>query len=326
MSEPVRRYISRQRMQSLIAMTLSWSVHLVTCLVLAYLVVGTPGTGQSPTSFTLGSADDEPIELSDFAISNAAASSTDSPVPVNVPFATEQLSPVEVSDQVNIEIGTGPDQLASSVNLSTIAAITGGGIISDAESSDTSSGSGKRSGASFFGAEAHGDRFVFVIDSSGSMRGPRWIALCNELMRSLRTLSPEQEFYVISFDALAHPMFGTLPPKGKFLKASTENVKKLGRWLNSVQLGSNTFPATAMGIAMKLEPDAIFLLSDGEIRDSTLTDLRIWNRIQGDDGIEMVKVPIHTVLLHSSEGYATLDAIASENEGSFTPVPFFGGF
>lgn len=312
-------------MQSLIAMSLSWSIHLVTCLALAYMVVGSAGTGQSFTNFTLGTADDDTqVELTEFAISNAASSSTDSPNPLNVPFSAEQLSPTELSEDINIEIGSGPNQLASSVNLSTIAAITGGGIMGDSDSGDSSSSGSKKTGASFFGAEAHGDRFVFVIDSSGSMRGPRWIALCNELMRSLRTLSPEQEFYVISFDALAHPMFGTLPPKGKFLKASPDNVKKLGRWLNSVQLGSNTFPSTAVGIAMRLEPDAIFLLSDGEIRDSTLADLRIWNRVKGDDGEEKAKVPIHTVLLHSSEGYATLDAIASENEGSFTPVPFYG--
>ena len=71
---------------------------------------------------------------------------------------------------------------------------------------------------------------------------------------------------------------------------------------------------------MRLQPDAIFLLSDGEILDSTLQDLRVWNRKRNDDGEAKAVVPIHTVLLHSQIGYAALEAIANENGGTFTPV------
>ena len=174
--------------------------------------------------------------------------------------------------------------------------------------------------ASFFGAHADGNRFVFVIDSSGSMRGPRWEALCKELIRAIKSLSPDQDFFVISFDSMAHPMFGLAPPKGKFLKAVSKNVDRVQNWLLSIRHGSQTFPASAVGIAMKLEPDAIFLLSDGEISDSTVEDLRLWNRKKEEDGEMKVLVPIHTVLLHSQIGYATLETIARENSGTFTPV------
>ena len=174
--------------------------------------------------------------------------------------------------------------------------------------------------ASFFGAQADGNRFVFVIDSSGSMRGPRWEALCKELIRAIQSLSPDQDFFVISFDSMAHPMFGVAPPRGKFLKAVEKNVDRIQNWLRSIRHGSQTFPSSAVGIAMKLEPDAIFLLSDGEISDSTVEDLRMWNRKKNDDGDVKALVPIHTVLLHSQIGYATLETIARENGGTFTPV------
>ena len=177
-----------------------------------------------------------------------------------------------------------------------------------------------KTGASFFGAQAEGNRFVFVIDSSGSMRGPRWESLCKELVRAIKSLSPDQDFFVISFDAFAHPMFGSAPPKGKFLKAIDRNVKRVQNWLLSIEHGRNTFPASSVGMAMKLEPDGIFLLSDGEIKDSTVTDLRIWNRKQNEDGSTNALVPIHTVLLHSLMGYETLETIARENGGTFTPV------
>jgi len=177
-----------------------------------------------------------------------------------------------------------------------------------------------KSRASFFGAQAEGNRFVFVIDSSGSMRGPRWEALCKELIRAIKSLSPDQEFFVISFDSMAHPMFGVAPPRGKFLTADDKNFERFQNWLRSIRHGSNTYPASAVGIAIKLEPDAIFLLSDGEISDSTIEDLRVWNRKRNEEDEEVALIPIHTVLLHSQIGFVALETIARENGGTFTPV------
>jgi hypothetical protein len=176
------------------------------------------------------------------------------------------------------------------------------------------------SGATFFGTRASGQRFVFVIDSSTSMIGPRWDALRRELIRAIRSLSYDQEFFVISFDTIAHPMLNDFPPAGKFLTPTSENLERVNRWIGSIRHGNSTLPAQAIGIALRLEPDAIFLLSDGEIRDATLYDLRFYNRAEDSEGEDTVRVPIHTVLLDSEVGYLTLKAIADENEGVFTPV------
>ena len=197
----------------------------------------------------------------------------------------------------------------------------GGTVASTGGSSSESEVKAKpKSRVSFFGAEAYGNKFVFVIDSSGSMRGPRWQALGVELIRAIKSLSPDQEFFIISFDAVAHPMFGLDPPKGKFLNPTSKNITRVQNWIRSIQHGKNTLPSAAMGIAMNLKPDAIFLLSDGEIRDSTVDDLTVWNRKKGEDGYTQTLIPIHTVLLHSQIGYATLERIAGENSGTFTPV------
>ena len=69
-----------------------------------------------------------------------------------------------------------------------------------------------------------------------------------------------------------------------------------------------------------LKPDAIFLLSDGEIRDNTLSELQIYNHEIDDQGKNRTLIPIHTVLLHSNVGFMTLKLIADENDGVFTPV------
>lgn len=180
---------------------------------------------------------------------------------------------------------------------------------------------GRVAKATFFGAEAYGNRFVFVIDSSRSMIGPRWEALCYELEQAIRALSLDQEFFIISFDSEAHPMFGNTPPRGKFLAPDPKSIRRVRNWLRSIELGRNTFPSSSMMMALNLKPDAIFLLSDGEIRDSTVTDLRQVNSLVVGSRYSNA-IPVHTVLLHSEIGYQTLEQIAADNHGTFTPVPF----
>ena len=302
-------WFSSTRTQSLIAFTISTCIHLSLCLTLALILISARGNNGNTLKLAISSLDNA-AEVAELSLT------MDAP-PVS---PEEQLDPtpdltistaVSLASTAGVAIGGGNTK-GKATSLVALADTSGG--IAEAAAKPT------KSRASFFGASADGNRFVFVIDSSGSMRGPRWESLCKELIRAIQSLSPDQEFFVISFDSLAHPMFGAAPPKGKFLKAVSKNVDRLQNWIRSIQLGNNTLPASAVGIAMKLKPDAIFLLSDGEILDSTLQDLRIWNRKKADDGEAKAVVPIHTVLLHSQIGYAALESIANENSGTFTPV------
>jgi hypothetical protein len=118
-------------------------------------------------------------------------------------------------------------------------------------------------------------------------------------------------------------MFDSFPPQGKFLPPTNDSIYRLNTWLSSINHGGATLPASSIGLALRLKPDAIFLLSDGEIQDNTVQDLRFYNRLKEDSGKITVAIPIHTVLLHSPVGEATLRAIADENDGVFTPVSQF---
>ena len=75
---------------------------------------------------------------------------------------------------------------------------------------------------------------------------------------------------------------------------------------------ADTLPATSMRLALKLYPDAVFLLSDGEIHDKTVPWLRVWN-----GGEEVGKVPVNTVFLGTGPGRLTMMAIANQNDGKF---------
>ncbi len=300
-------WFSKQKTQSLIAFSVSTCVHLTLCLTLALVLISAQGNIARVTQLAI-----EPNDDSD----------------------SDEVTQLELTPETVPSDSFQPTFEAPAISASLVvshldASMEGGGAFGNVAAMatkgaelgiDETIAKVSKSKASFFGAHAEGNRFVFVIDSSRSMLGPRWEALCKELMRAIKSLSPDQEFFVISFDSMAHPMFGVAPPKGKFLTAVDKNFERIQNWLRSIRHGSNTYPASAVGIAIKLEPDAIFLLSDGEISDSTIEDLRIWNRKRNEEDEEVALIPIHTVLLHSQVGFMALETIARENGGTFTPV------
>ena len=300
--------------QSLFAFMVSTFIHLTICLTFAFILISAQGNGGKSSQLAMVAAEetDELTELDLTADSNLVTPDISFDSKNEMTSMSSMSSFIATPSEAMISSTGRSNAHDNSAAQAAAAARTGG--------SDEAVAHKSKSRASFFGAEAEGNRFVFVIDSSGSMRGPRWEALCKELIRAIQSLSPDQVFFVISFDSMAHPMFGLAPPKGTFLKAVDKNVDRIRNWLRSIHHGSDTLPSSAVGIAMQLKPDSIFLLSDGEIRDSTVEDLRIWNRKNDVEGNVKTLVPIHTVLLHSQIGFATLETIARENGGTFTPV------
>ncbi len=302
-------------LSSLVAFSLSACVHLGLGLALALILIRSHEGKISNILASMASEDAsnevQEIEFTAVPEHQALDSPTDAvfEAPVELPaIATETPSmPAAISFKADFN--------NSITSQAAIASLTAGAYKPNATRSESK--------ATFFGAEAYGNRFVFVIDSSGSMRGPRWEALCRELIRALQSLSPDQEFFIISFDSHAHPMFDVIPQRGAFLNPTPVNVSNVLNWLVTFQLGGKTYPSSAVGIAMRLEPDAIFLLSDGEIADSTIQDLRFWNHKHDNKGHVKTVIPIHTVLLYSQIGFAALQTIANENSGTFTPVQPF---
>jgi hypothetical protein len=319
----------RKRIQSLSAFAISVCAHSALMLTMSFLVFLGQGNSFHGMSLLMSDADDADSESLTQLELNATLPTTDSESSAPQSPSTD-ATPITDPSTANalpfMPFADGP--LASSnsaLEETAIAMLSGGGFDGTSEgTTSTPIQAGKGPGASFFGTYAEGQKFVFVIDSSGSMKqGIRWPTLRRELLRALQSLSPDQQFMVISFDADAHPMFGKFPPQAQFLTATPSNIDRLNRWVGAIRHGNRTYPAAAIGIALRLKPDAIFLLSDGEIMDTTVRDLQKHNHLLETDGKVKTLIPIHTILLHSEYGYATLKAIADENDGVFTPVTVF---
>ena len=174
--------------------------------------------------------------------------------------------------------------------------------------------------ARFFDVPAAGHTFVFVVDCSLSMHGKKWHRVRRELVECVARLAEDQCFYVILFDELAHPMFGSYSPEPRPVVAHESNVARLEEWLNRAELASGTKPCGAMKLAMTLDPDAIYLLSDGEFHDPTAAYLRGVNRQVDASGSLVPRVPVHAIGIESWEAESVLRGIAADNGGTFRHV------
>jgi hypothetical protein len=296
-----------------IAFLTSCVVHLTFCFLLA-CVYSLGGAGQSGRSILLAlDSSAESVSLTDESFESESLETeasmpdepqTESAVPAMLASFDVALDPTTDSES-DESLSEGLRSALSSLN--------------DAESDVIAEGAGNAV-AKFYGKELVGNHFVFVIDSSSSMSGERWESLKEELVRCVKGLSPDQRFFVIGFDSEPHPMFGLSPPQSSYVRPSKSSITKLQNWLNGIRLGGNTLPATSLMLAISMKPDAIMLLSDGEIADDSIVRLRVLNRKTLNDDEYEVRIPIHTYLLHSSIGYQALEVIAEENDGVFTPI------
>ena len=134
--------------------------------------------------------------------------------------------------------------------------------------------------ATFFGTKASGRRFVFVVDRSTSMQYGsnnfvsrelfnRYDVAKSELLHAIESLQPHQEFFVVMFAHNTMPMFGkrsveeTSETDFEMISATPENKHRFQQWVEEVRMGPGTDPRRALEIAIKMQPDAIFMLSDG---------------------------------------------------------------
>jgi hypothetical protein len=166
-------------------------------------------------------------------------------------------------------------------------------------------GEGKGGGcASFFGLEARGKDFVYVVDISGSMSGEKFSAAKSELIASLSRLRRNMRFLVIFYN-----QGFTMMPGGRMLKASDASKRSIYTWINHFPAGGGTDPTAAMQAALRLEPDAIWLLSDGIFADAAALAIRAAN--------PRARVQVHTVAFFDNEGEPILRRIAEANRGNY---------
>lgn len=157
--------------------------------------------------------------------------------------------------------------------------------------------------ASYFGIRARGQVFVFVIDCSGSMGSGRLARAKQELRRTVARLRFPQRYLVIFYNDGMRVMPGGIPQG-----VDTAASGVLDRWLRLIEAEGATDPRSAMKLALGLQPDAVFLLSDGEFKPGTAETIAARN---------MTKIPIHSIDLGNGAGAESLRRIAAQSGGRY---------
>ena len=163
-----------------------------------------------------------------------------------------------------------------------------GGLFNGDAPGMTESGMATLKGAEFFGVKAAGRKFVFVVDSSNSMKNGKFDAAKEELEYAIRRLSPEQLFYVVFFDQNAERMVlaPNVEPEVNVVAATSTNINRFVTWMKTVKNELKTNPYEAVKFALSLQPDAIYILSDGKFTDrgQTVRYLQEANVIDDPEG------------------------------------------
>jgi hypothetical protein len=163
--------------------------------------------------------------------------------------------------------------------------------------------------ATFFGTTVAGTRFVYVVDASRSMVGGRFRKATRELSRSVCNLRPDQQYYVIFFGLDCYPMYFPQPCPS-LVPSMPETWRRLHQWMRNVDPRTQgaTNGRSAMLLALALEPDAVYLLSDGAFTDDTVVSLL---------ALEPNSIPIHTIAFGSEDARWDLQRIAHRHGGTY---------
>lgn len=293
-------------------------VHLVILLLAAILNV----------QFNFGDAGGEQGEGVEFAILSSEDLAAMSTPQIDVSSIETETSPFETVTDLDLLADVQTDQSVSDLSDSIAPALApGGGALVGIDSDSGSAGAGSGGGASFFGLEAEGSRFAYIVDRSGSMMTytgngelSRWELTRNELMRSISDLDSSAEFTVQLYSGSAQSLFGT----GDWILATETNKISAKAALFLVSPGGATHPLPALRSVFELEPapDAIYLMTDGEFveTDQVPDQIRLMNRGKN--------VPIHCILFGDPGGsqddtrrvIGVMQNIARRSGGRFTHV------
>jgi hypothetical protein len=314
-----RRHSSRGYHQKARPVVLSLAVHAVglvlfTTLGFTTLVQHAPRLFASPAEFSA----EPPEEFSEVKIESSKLNDTE------LQTVRSESDDFNLADNSRHEfepsqLGMGSQALGDVGQLDSLPSELGT-LMAGAGSPGSGPPGGELGEAVFFGTRSQGNRIVFVVDNSSSMKDGRFEAAIGELVRSVEALSPRQAFYVIFVSDQPYPMFYPQPATD-LMPATAPNKKRLAEWLPKAILasGKNRELMKAMDLAASLRPHAVYLLWDGDMRYSDRVRTEVMTHLTRPN---QWNFPIHTLGMGitSLDAEQNLTAIALAHGGTYRRI------
>jgi len=171
----------------------------------------------------------------------------------------------------------------------------------------------------YYGIPICAKRVVFVLDTSGSMRGAKLDAAKVELIRAIKELHKEVFFSIVIFNSSVRVWQHDLVPANDSMKQIAVTVV-----LDQNAQGS-TASYDALEGAFALEPEAIYFLSDGAPRGGKIDDPgEIVSSVSGVNRVR--RISIHSIGIDTKADTSVnpfarfMKALAQANWGQYRAV------
>ena len=179
-------------------------------------------------------------------------------------------------------------------------------------------GDGNGAGDSnFFGLDLNGQSVVFVVDASQSMYFPypgpaktRFGRVQLELLKTIGNMTEKERFFIIFFNHNAIPM-----PADRLMEATKSSKERYLTWMAKGKAGGRTEPEVALLMALRLRPEIIYFLTDGNFDYRVVKNVTMANR---------QNVAINCIGFGDDQGERFLKQIASRNGGTYRFIPNYG--
>lgn len=156
----------------------------------------------------------------------------------------------------------------------------------------------------FFASGGNAYNIVYLVDRSASMTDSIE-PLKRELKRSIGELQPMQKFHIIFFSS-GKPVEG---PAGDLTWATDQNKQRYFEFLGTIQAQGQTDPQWALQRALQLNPDLVYLLTDGVFPEKMANQMIEWAKLH--------KVKINTIAYLLESGGSLLRKIAEQTGGIY---------
>lgn len=300
--------------QRFVSLMVAVGVHLFLIILLSFWVIYAPPipiprlVASNPTEEQANRPQNRPKKSATSPISN-----TNSMDLVSVPVLSDMAVSLKAPELTNSPgVFTGSD-FSPSMSFGEI----GGGNVS------------------FFGSRGKTKNMVYVVDVSGSMQqqgeqGKTRIALLKqELKRSVSALPLSVKYQIIFFSNKAWfagdepPVTGFMAkgaddpenyPSRSLVRATQSQKRKTLAHIDEVKSGGGTNWRLPLKMAMKLEPDLIYFMTDGEIDSDSgkvpvIEDVVNYNREKGN-------ARVNTICLMEMKAYEKLHELANRTRGT----------
>lgn len=285
----------------LVGLAVSFFLHSALLLMLAVTIFTEPASGEAGEGDEIQLAVMQDSELTDLVES---LFELHQPVIQNESMAPEIV--IEDLHSPLADLGT------VSISEDVLGAIRGAGAAGGGASSELFSAG---TAARFFGIEAQGSRFAYVIDVSGSMDEQRSAALKHALIASIQALSDDARFAIILYNDRATPLTGD-----GWVTCNDSARATARQRINAIHTGGGTNPVAAFELVRTLKPlpDAVYFMTDGEFNQDV--EDALFSTVSNMVRLIDAPMPIHAITFVSKSAETLMKRLARMTRGSYTHV------